>query len=164
MKIRKRKIGLILRKGFTFLELMVVVAVLAILASLIIPNFVGRAEDAKKTQAVIQIREIMKALELYRLDNGSYPSTEQGLKALVEKPTGDPEPIKWKRYMDKVPVDPWKHEFVYVCPGEDHTQNSDSLSEEEEEDTNYLRVDFSPLGPDGIESDDDIKSWNLPEN
>ena len=76
MKIRKRKIGLILRKGFTFLELMVVVAVLAILASLIIPNFVGRAEDAKKTQAVIQIREIMKALELYRLDNGSYPSTE----------------------------------------------------------------------------------------
>ncbi len=164
MKIRKRKIGLILRKGFTFLELMVVVAVLAILASLIIPNFVGRAEDAKKTQAVIQIREIMKALELYRLDNGSYPSTEQGLKALVEKPTGDPEPIKWKRYMDKVPVDPWKHEFVYVCPGEDHTQNSDSLSEEEEEDTNYLRFDLSSLGPDGIESDDDIKSWNLPEN
>ncbi len=164
MKIRKRKIGLILRRGFTFLELMVVVAVLAILASLIIPNFVGRAEDAKKTQAVIQIREIMKALELYRLDNGSYPSTEQGLKALVEKPTGDPEPIKWKRYMDKVPVDPWKHEFVYVCPGEDHTQNSDSLSEEEEEDTNYLRFDLSSLGPDGIESDDDIKSWNLPEN
>ncbi len=164
MKIRKRKIGLILRRGFTFLELMVVVAVLAILASLIIPNFVGRAEDAKKTQAVIQIREIMKALELYRLDNGSYPSTEQGLKALVEKPTGDPEPTKWKRYMDKVPVDPWKHEFVYVCPGEDHTQNSDSLSEEEEEDTNYLRFDLSSLGPDGIESDDDIKSWNLPEN
>lgn len=164
MKIRKRKIGLILRRGFTFLELMVVVAVLAILASLIIPNFVGRAEDAKKTQAVIQIREIMKALELYRLDNGSYPSTEQGLKALVEKPTGEPEPIKWKRYMDKVPVDPWKHEFVYVCPGEDHTQNSDSLSEEEEEDTNYLRFDLSSLGPDGIESDDDIKSWNLPEN
>ncbi len=164
MKIRKRKIGLILRRGFTFLELMVVVAVLAILASLIIPNFVGRAEDAKKTQAVIQIREIMKALELYRLDNGSYPSTEQGLKALVEKPTGDPEPIKWKRYMDKVPVDPWKHEFVYVCPGEDHTQNSDSLSEEEEEDTNYLRFDLSSLGPDGIETDDDIKSWNLPEN
>ena len=157
MKIRKRKIGLILRRGFTFLELMVVVAVLAILASLIIPNFVGRAEDAKKTQAVIQIREIMKALELYRLDNGSYPSTEQGLKALVEKPTGE-------RYMDKVPVDPWKHEFVYVCPGEDHTQNSDSLSEEEEEDTNYLRFDLSSLGPDGIESDDDIKSWNLPEN
>ena len=164
MKIRKRKIGLILRRGFTFLELMVVVAVLAILASLIIPNFVGRAEDAKKTQAVIQIREIMKALELYRLDNGSYPSTEQGLKALVEKPTGDPEPIKWKRYMDKVPVDPWKHEFVYVCPGADHTANSDSLSEEEQSDENYLRFDLSSLGPDGTESDDDINSWNLPEN
>ena len=143
---------------------MVVVAVLAILASLIIPNFVGRAEDAKKTQAVIQIREMMKALELYRLDNGFYPSTEQGLKALVEKPTGDPEPTKWKRYMDKVPLDPWKHEFVYICPGADHTQNSDSLSEDEEADENYLRFDLSSLGPDGSESNDDINSWNLPEN
>lgn len=163
MNIRRRKIGFY-RRGFTFLEIMVVVAVLAILASLIIPNFVGRAEDAKKTQAVIQIREMMKALELYRLDNGFYPSTEQGLKALVEKPTGDPEPTKWKRYMDKVPTDPWKHEFVYICPGADHTQNSDSLSEEEEADENYLRFDLSSLGPDGSESNDDINSWNLPEN
>ncbi len=164
MNIRKRKLKF-LRKGFTFLELMVVVAILAILASLIIPNFVGRAEDAKKTQAVIQIREIMKALELYRLDNGSYPSTEQGLKALVEKPTGEPEPSsKWKRYMDKVPTDPWKHEFIYVCPGADHTANSDSLSEEEQSEENYLRFDLSSLGPDGTESDDDINSWNLPEN
>ena len=83
----------------------------------------GRAEDAKKTQAVIQIREIMKALEVYRLDNGSYPSTEQGLKALVEKPTGEPEPSsKWKRYMDKVPTDPWKHEFIYIYVQEQITQ------------------------------------------
>ncbi|MCQ2736730.1 MAG: type II secretion system major pseudopilin GspG [bacterium] len=157
---RRKRLAL---RGFTFLEIMVVVAILAILAGLIIPNFVGRAEDAKKTQASVQIREIMKALELYRLDNGSYPSTEQGLKALVEKPSGEPEPVKWKRYMDKVPLDPWKHEFVYICPGIDHRENPDD-DEEEDENNVYVRFDLSSLGPDGTESDDDINSWNLSDN
>ncbi len=148
-------------RGFTFLELMVVVAILAILAGLIIPNFVGRAEDAKKTQAVVQIRELMKALELYRLDNGSYPSTEQGLNALVEKPDGEPEPIKWKKYLEKIPVDPWKHEYIYICPGVDHNPSDDY--DEDEELNPYLRFDLSSFGPDGVESEDDINSWNLPE-
>ena len=147
--------------GFTFLELMVVVAVLAILAGLVIPNFVGRAEDAKKTQAAVQIREMMKALELYRLDNGFYPSTEQGLKALVEKPSGEPEPVKWKRYLDKIPLDPWKHEYIYVCPGVDRRQNPDDDEEEMSDSNPYIRFDLSSYGPDGVVSDDDINSWSL---
>ena len=149
--------------GFTFLEIMVVVAVLAILAGLIVPNFVRRAEDAKVTQSVVQIRELMKALELYRLDNGSYPSTEQGLFALVEKPDGDPEPVKWKKYLDKVPKDPWKHEYIYICPGVDHSENQDD-SEDDDYENVYIRFDLSSYGPDGAESKDDINSWNLPDS
>lgn len=147
--------------GFTFIEIMVVVLILAILAGLIIPRFVGRAEEARRTKAVLQIKEIMKALELYRLDNSSYPSTEQGLEALVIRPTGEPEPVKWKQYIDKVPLDPWKRPFVYVCPGQDH--NPAANLENEEIEQLYTRFDLSSLGPDGVESADDIKSWDLPE-
>lgn len=148
--------------GFTFLEIMVVVLILGILAGLIIPRFVGRAEDARKTKAVVQMREIMKALELYKLDNGVYPSTEQGLEALVEKPTGDPEPKKWKQYMDKVPMDPWKNKYTYICPGLDRRTTKDD-SEEYESNLLYNRFDLTSLGPDGVESEDDIKSWDMPE-
>jgi len=149
------------RRGFTFLEIMVVVLILGILAGLIIPRFVSRAEDAKKTKAAVQMRELMKALELYKLDNGVYPSTEQGLQALVEKPTGDPEAKKWKQYLDKVPQDPWRNDYIYICPGLNHTKNPD---EDNPESSNlYFRFDLISLGPDGKESDDDIKSWDMPE-
>ncbi len=147
--------------GFTFIEIMVVVLILAILAGLIIPRFVGRAEEARETKAVLQIKEIMKALELYRLDNSSYPSTEQGLEALVIRPTGEPEPVKWKQYIDKIPLDPWKRPFVYVCPGQVH--NPAANLEDEEIEQLYTRFDLSSLGADGVESTDDIKSWDLPE-
>lgn len=147
--------------GFTFLEIMVVVAILAILAGLTIPRFVGQAEEARKTKAVVQMKEIMKTLELYRLDNGQYPTTEQGLQALVEKPTGEPAPRKWRVYMDKVPVDPWKNEYIYICPGQNHTTLTDS--ELEEMDGRYGRFDLMSYGPDGVESDDDLVSWDLPD-
>jgi general secretion pathway protein G len=148
-------------RGFTFLEIMVVVAILAILAGLIIPRFVGRAEEARKTKAVVQMREIMKALELYKLDNGQYPTTEQGLVALVEEPLSEPKAKKWRKYMDKIPVDPWKNNFVYICPGADHGRKSDADREKTE--GKYGFFDLSCLGPDGTQSEDDINSWNMPE-
>ena len=83
-------------RGFTFIEIMVVVAILAILAALVVPRIMGRTDDAKRTAAKVQIRNIEGALQLYKLDNGVYPSTEQGLKALVEKPSVGVVPKKWK--------------------------------------------------------------------
>jgi general secretion pathway protein G len=148
-------------RGFTFLEIMVVVAILAILAGLIIPRFVGRAEEARKTKAIVQMKEIMKALELYKLDNGKYPTTEQGLLALVEEPTGEPKPRKWRQYLDKIPVDPWKGNFVYLCPGADHGRKGDADREKNEGKYGYF--DLLCYGPDGVESEDDIVSWNMPE-
>jgi len=150
-------------RGFTFLEIMVVVAILAILAGLIIPRFVGRAEEARKTKAVVQMKEIMKALELYKLDNGRYPSTEQGLLALVEEPTSEPRPKKWKQYMDKLPVDPWKNSFIYLCPGADHGRKTDADREKNE--GKYGYYDLVCTGLDGVQdSEDDIKSWDMPED
>ena len=94
--------------GFTFIEIMVVVAILAILAALVVPRIMGRTDDAKRTAAKVQIRNIEGALQLYKLDNGVYPSTEQGLKALVEKPSVGVIPKKWKigGYMTKLPEKP----------------------------------------------------------
>ncbi|MDQ7824192.1 MAG: type II secretion system major pseudopilin GspG [Candidatus Eremiobacteraeota bacterium] len=148
-------------RGFTFLEIMVVVAILAILAGLIIPRFVGRAEEARRTKAIVQMREIMKALELYKLDNGNYPTTEQGLIALVEQPTSEPLPKKWRQYVDKVPVDPWKNNFIYVCPGADHGRKNDPNREKVE--GKYGYYDLMCYGQDGVEGEDDIVSWNMPE-
>lgn len=148
-------------RGFTFIEIMVVVVILAILAGLIIPRFVGRAEEARKTKAVVQMREIMKALELYKLDNGKYPTTEQGLIALVEEPTSEPLPKKWKQYLDKVPLDPWKNEYIYLCPGANHGEKIDK----EEKEGKYGYFDLLCIGPDGVEdTEDDIKSWDMPED
>jgi len=149
------------QRGFTFLEIMVVVAILAILAGLIIPRFVGRAEEARKTKALVQMREVMKALELYKLDNGQYPTTEQGLAALVEQPTSEPMPRKWKKYLEKVPSDPWKNQFIYICPGADHGRRSDVDREKTE--GKYGFYDLICFGQDGVESEDDIVSWDMPE-
>ncbi|MFH0803442.1 MAG: type II secretion system major pseudopilin GspG [bacterium] len=132
--------------GFTLIEIIIVVTILAILAGLIIPRYVGRVEEARKVKAVIQIREMMKALELYRLDNGKYPSTEQGLQALAEQPTSEPLPLKWRQYMDKIPKDPWGNDYIYLCPG------------------THGALDIISIGPDGKEGEDDIMSWDLPEN
>lgn len=105
-------------RGFTFIEIMVVVAILAILAALVVPRVMGRTDDAKRTAAKVQIRNIEGALQLYKLDTSLYPTTEQGLKALVEKPTVGVIPRNWKAggYLDKVPLDPWGTPYKYVSP------------------------------------------------
>ncbi len=107
-------------RGFTFIEIMVVVAILAILAALVVPRIMGRTDDAKRTAAKVQIRNIEGALQLYKLDNGVYPSTEQGLKALVEKPSVGVIPKKWKigGYLPKLPEDPWANPYKYLSPSQ----------------------------------------------
>jgi len=108
-------------RGFTLIELMVVIVILGILAGLIIPRIMGRPDEARQTKARIMIEGIETALKLYRLDNGFYPTTEQGLRALTEASTIPPAPRNWREggYLEKgkVPKDPWGNDFVYLCPG-----------------------------------------------
>ncbi len=108
-------------RGFTLIELMVVIVILGILAGLIVPRIMSRPEEARQAKARIQIESLETALKLYKLDNGSYPSTEQGLQALVEAPTVGNLPRKWREggYLEKgkVPKDPWGNDYVYLSPG-----------------------------------------------
>ncbi|MFZ0241718.1 MAG: type II secretion system major pseudopilin GspG [Desulfobacterales bacterium] len=108
-------------RGFSLIELMVVVIILGILAMYIGPKLMGRTEQAKEVQTRVQIEGLETALKLYKLDNGAYPTTEQGLQALVERPETDNASQKWRRggYLEKgkVPKDPWGNEFVYLSPG-----------------------------------------------
>lgn len=107
--------------GFTLIELLVVLVIIGILAGYIGPKIMGRPEEAKRTKATLQIQGIETALKMYKLDNGVYPSTEQGLQALVEPPATGKLPPKWRDggYLEKgkVPDDPWGLEFVYLSPG-----------------------------------------------
>ena len=105
--------------GFTLIEIMVVVVILGILGALIVPNIIGRPDEARVTAATTDIQAIGNALELYRLDNGHYPSTEQGIEALVNQPTGYPAPRRWNPdgYLKKVPVDPWGEPYRFVSEG-----------------------------------------------
>lgn len=140
------------RRGFTFVELMVVVVILGILATIAIQKMVGRVEQAKRTAAKVQIKNFENALKLFYLDNGFYPSTEQGLEALVEKPTIGRIPENWKEggYLEggQVPLDPWGNEYVYISPG---IYNKD-----------YDIWSRGSDGEDGGEGDAaDIQSWNL---
>jgi general secretion pathway protein G len=108
-------------RGFTLIEIMVVITILGILAALIVPRVVGRTDDARIAAVRQDIAQIMGALKLYRLDNGRYPSTEQGLRALVEKPTAEPLPTNWKQggYLERTtpPKDPWGRDYQYLNPG-----------------------------------------------
>ncbi|MEA3414893.1 MAG: type II secretion system major pseudopilin GspG [Thermodesulfobacteriota bacterium] len=108
-------------RGFTLIELMVVIVILGILAGLIVPRIMSRPEEARQAKARIQIESLETALKLYKLDNGSYPSTEQGLQALVEAPEVGNLPGKWREggYLEKgkAPKDPWDNEYIYLCPG-----------------------------------------------
>lgn len=107
--------------GFSFIELMVVVIILGILAGAIVPRYMDKADKAKVVKAKVDIAAIETSLKMYKLDNGFYPTTEQGLLALIEKPTTDPVPRSWNEngYLEKsrVPKDPWGNEYVYLCPG-----------------------------------------------
>jgi general secretion pathway protein G len=104
-------------RGFTLLELMVVVVIIGVLAALIAPAVLDRAEQAKVTAARTDVSNLMNALKLYRLDNGRYPSGDQGLEALVVKPTVGAIPNNWKPYLDKLPNDPWQRPYQYANPG-----------------------------------------------
>lgn len=104
-------------RGFTLLELMVVVVIIGVLAALIAPAVLSRAEDAKVTAARTDVSNLMNALKLYRLDNGRYPGTAQGLDALVNRPTTGTVPTNWKSYLDKLPDDPWHRPYQYANPG-----------------------------------------------
>jgi len=138
-------------RGFTLIEIMVVITILGILAALIVPRVVGRTDDARIAAAKQDIASIMQALKLYRLDNGRYPTTEQGLQALISKPSAEPVPTNWKQggYLERsnVPKDPWGNPYQYLNPG--------------------LRgeIDVFSFGADGQSggqgSDADIGSWSL---
>lgn len=106
------------QKGFSLIEIMVVVVILGILASIVVPKIISRPDEARVVQAKQNILAIQNALDLYKLDNGVYPSTDQGLIALVEKPTSSPEPRDWKQYLKSLPKDPWGRDYLYLNPGE----------------------------------------------
>jgi len=104
------------RRGYTLLEIMVVVFILGLLATIVAPRILGRTDEARRTKAIADLASITQALNLYRLDNGVYPTTEQGLGALRERPTAPPVPKAWRSegYLDRVPMDPWGNGYVYV--------------------------------------------------
>jgi general secretion pathway protein G len=104
-------------RGFTLIEIMVVLVIIGVLAALIAPNVLDRAADAKVTAARTDVNNLMQALKLYKLDNQRYPTTEQGLDALVRKPTAGVIPPGWKPYLDKLPKDPWNAPYQYLNPG-----------------------------------------------
>jgi general secretion pathway protein G len=139
------------RRGFTLIEIMLVVIIIGILVAMLVPNIAGRSEQARKTAAHTDIESnISTALDLYRMDVGQYPTTEQGLSALMTAPSASPVPAQWNGpYLKKkrIPKDPWGHDYVYTSPG---TQNPESY-------------DLSSLGADGVESGDDITNWGNEE-
>jgi general secretion pathway protein G len=134
------------RSAFTLLEIMLVVVIIGMLLTVAVVKIQGRAEQARETAARADIESAFRtALNLYELDNGTYPTTEQGLIALYQKPSSEPVPKKWRQYIDgkKLNEDPWHRGYIYRYPG---VHNPDSY-------------DLSSLGKDGVESDDDIKNW-----
>jgi len=138
-------------RGFTLIEIMVVIIILGILAGLLVPRIIGRPEEAKQVKAKILIEGLDTAMKLYKLDSGMYPDTEQGLQALVEKPETEPIPRKWRKggYLEKskIPLDPWGNEFIYLSPGV------------------HGDFDIVSYGADGVaggeDKDKDINSWDL---
>lgn len=136
--------------GFTLIEMLVVVAIIATLAAIIAPNVMNRASEARMTANKTNIRQIEGALQRYKLDNYFYPAADQGLEALVERPVGSPEPKNWKSaYLPRLPLDPWKNPYYYTYPGENG------------------EFDIYSLGSDGIPGGEDeaadIGNWNMDE-
>ncbi len=138
-------------RGFTLIEIMIVIVILGILAWQVVPRIMGKPEEARRLKARMDIASLETALKMYKLDNGVYPSTEQGLQALIEAPTIGQLPRKWRKggYLEKgrVPLDPWENEFIYLSPG--------------------LHGDFDLIAfgndgePGGEEDNLDINNWEL---
>ncbi|RUO41671.1 type II secretion system protein GspG [Pseudidiomarina aestuarii] len=134
------------QKGFSLLEIMVVIAILGLLAALIVPNVIGASDSANRQKARTDIVSLENALAQYRLDNGVYPTTEQGLQALIEEPQYEPAPRNYRRggYIQRLPTDPYGEEYMMLNPGE------------------YGDIDIFSAGPDGqAGTEDDIGNWNL---
>ncbi|MDH5377966.1 MAG: type II secretion system major pseudopilin GspG [Gammaproteobacteria bacterium] len=137
------------QKGFTLIEIMVVVVILGLLASFIVPKIMDKPDTARVTKARVDISALEGALNLYKLDNFTFPTTDQGLEALVQKPGGSPEPRNWNAegYIKALPKDPWGNDYLYLNPGVHGT------------------IDIYSQGADGAEGGDginaDIGNWNL---
>ena len=136
--------------GFTLIEIMVVVVILGILAAMVAPNILSRPDQAKVTVARSDIDAIAQALELYRLDNGFYPSTDQGLQALVQKPDFAPEPKHWnpEGYLKQTPIDPWGNAYLYLYPGNKGTYDLYSLAGDAREGGEDLNADIGNWASD----------------
>ncbi len=134
-------------QGFTLIEIMVVVFILGLLVTLVAPKIVGRTDEARRTKAAADLRAIEQALNLYKLDNGTYPTTEQGLQALVTKPESGIVPVRWnpEGYLEKLPVDPWGTPYLYLSNGERYTLRSLGADGEEGGEGKYADLDSRDL-------------------
>lgn len=133
--------------GFTLIEVMVVVVILGILAAVVVPNIMNKPDEARVSKAKQDVRALEAALNAYKLDNYDYPSTEQGLAALVKKPSGNPPAKHWNGpYVKKVPMDPWHNPYQYMNPGV------------------HGDIDIFSTGKNVNSPDDDIGNWNLDEH
>ncbi|MDX1539311.1 type II secretion system major pseudopilin GspG [Arsukibacterium sp.] len=135
-----------IQKGFTLLEVMVVIVILGIIASMVVPNLMGNQEQAARQKVVVDIQQLESALDMYRLRNGFYPTTEQGIESLVTAPTTQPAPRSFPEggFIRRLPKDPWNEDYIMVSPGQ------------------LGRIDVYSKGPDRVAgTDDDIGNWNL---
>lgn len=136
------------QSGFSLIEIMVVIVIIGLLVGIVAPNVIGRADEARAQKVQADFSAIQTALKMYRIDNFVYPSTEQGLEALVTRPSSTPVPRNWKNYLESLPMDPWGRPYLYVSPGESHD------------------YDIYTLGADGVSGGEgvnaDINVWDKP--